>query len=102
MRGLQRGPQLGNDPIGRGGDQVGIDPDLVDLDTVEARRELPEGGVAAGANRVDDGADLFDGRFLGRLGPREDRTERMAIRGVGAAQIERRQGSGHGERLPAP
>src|SRR3546814_856780 len=74
---------------------IGVHPDGVDVDAVELLRHLAEGDVPAFADTVDDRADLLDGGFLGRLGTRQDRPQRVGIRRVGAAQVERREGAGH-------
>ena len=40
-------------------------------------------------------AHLLDGRLLGRLGAGQDAAQRVAVRGVGAAQVEDGQGAAH-------
>ena len=92
---LECGPQLGRDAVGRTGHVSRGDPDLVDGDTVEAVGERTKRGVAVGADLFDDRPDLLDRRFFGRLGPGKHGAEGVGIRRVGAAQVQRRQGSTH-------
>ena len=86
--GLQRGPVLGRDPVGGGGDRGIGDAHRLrcQVETVESDRQVAHGGVATGAHVGDNRGDgIVDiGRILALHG--QQRGEAGIEIGVGGGQ----------------